>query len=447
MWKLKLFKPISLIYGLSLFMSCSHENPGQGYGSIKWMLPTDRIGWCSPAIGPDGTVYIGDNGGSLYAILDLDTAYSFKWEPQKIDEDLGESCPTLTKDGSRLYIGSNTRPANMYCVDTENGKVRWKYTLARNKTLFGGGLISSPALSHDEKTIYFGSGPWDSDLEVGPTTWLDDRFFALEDRGDSCHVKWIFKADDPTDAVRFSFFGNPVIDQEGFIYIGSFGGYFYKLRDGGDHCEVIWKYAFKRSVETSHTVYQEVWGSPTLGPDGTVYITTNDWRLHAFTPEGDRKWYFETGGETWTTPVIANNGLLIFGSEDGHVYGIRDEGSSAKEVWRFPEKSEETWWGTAAVAEDGTVIFGSEATKSRETGIYYAIDEEDGSFKWKTPSLGMEARTHPAIGDDGTIYLGGGEGRNFYAIRGSAPLAGSFWPKMQQNNLNSGRVNAHNDKN
>ena len=182
-----------LIYGgLALLISCSPKPVDKGPGTIKWMVPTDRIGWCSPAIGPDGAVYIGDNNGTLYAVRDLDTAWAFKWTPQKIDLDLGESCPTLTRDGKKLYIGSNTRPASMYCIDTEDGSVMWKYTLPANKTLFGGGLISSPALSHDETTLYFGSGPWDSDLEVGPTTWLDDRFFALEDRGDTFHVKWIF---------------------------------------------------------------------------------------------------------------------------------------------------------------------------------------------------------------------------------------------------------------
>lgn len=424
---------------LCFLLSCVNEPIEDGPGTVKWMVPTNRIGWCSPAIGPDGAVYIGDNEGFLYALWDHDSAWSYKWEPRKIDEDLGESCPTLTGNGKRLYMGSNTRPASMYCINTEDGTVLWKYTLPENTSLYGGGLISSPALSHDEKTIYFGSGPWDSDLVVGPTTWLDDRFFALEDRGDTCYVKWIFKPEDPTDAVRFSFFGNPAVDKDGSIYIGTFSGYLYKLRDAGDHCEVLWKYAFKRQVDTSPTEYQEVWGSPTLGGDGTVYITTNDWRLHAFTSNGEKKWHFETGGETWTTPVIANNGLLIFGSEDGHVYGIRDEGNSATEVWRFPEKSSETWWGTAAVAEDGTVVFGSEATKSSETGIYYAIDEKDGIFKWKTASLGMEARTHPAIGDDGTIYVSGGEGKNLFAIHGTAPLAASIWPKMQNNNQNSGK--------
>jgi outer membrane protein assembly factor BamB len=407
-------------------------------GAIKWAVPTHIIGWSSPAIGPDGTVYIGDNSGYLYAVIDKGETWEYKWGPVKLAEDIGECCPTLTRDGKRLYVGSNTRPAKMFCVNADSGTLHWTYTIPPNKTLFGGGLVSSPALSQNEKTVYFGTGPWDSDLEPGPTTWLDDRFIALEDRGDTCQVKWIFKPGDRTDAVRFSFFGNPAIDRDGSIYIGSFNGYFYKLKDNVDHAAVLWKHAFIRNVETSVTSYQEVWGSPTLGPDGTVYITTNDWRLWAFNPDGSVKWTFDTDHETWTTPVLTNNGFIVFGSEDGYMYGIRDDKTRATEIWRYPEISGGAWWGTAAVASDGTVVFGSEVVEGIEKGVYYAIDEKDGSYKWQTPSLGFEARTHPAIGEDGTIYVCGGEEGNLYAVRGSAPLASSFWPKMQRNNLNSG---------
>ena len=108
---------------LALLISCSPKPVDTGPGTIKWMVPTDRIGWCSPAIGPDGAVYIGDNEGTLYAVRDLGDTWEFIWKPRKIDRDLGESCPTITRDGKRLYIGSNTRPASMYCVNTEDGSV------------------------------------------------------------------------------------------------------------------------------------------------------------------------------------------------------------------------------------------------------------------------------------------------------------------------------------
>lgn len=420
-----------------LILSFNSEITAQ-YGQVKWTVPTNIIGWSSPAIGPDGTVYIGDNDGYLYAVIDRGDSWEYKWEPVKLADDIGECCTTITSDGKRLYIGSNTRPGKMFCVNTIDGSVNWIYTIPPNSTLYGGGLISSPALSHDEKTIYFGTGPWDSDLEPGPTTWLDDRFIALEDLGETYKIKWIFKPDEKTDAVRFSFFGNPAIDKDGSIYIGSFNGYFYKLKDEENRCCVIWKHAFKRKLSTSVTLYQEVWGSPTIGPDGTVYITTNDWRLWAFNTDGSVKWFFDTDHETWTTPVFTNNGLIVFGSEDGYMYGLRDDNTHATEVWRYPEVSSGAWWGTAAIASDGTIIFGSEVVEGSERGVYYAIDEKDGSYKWQTPSLGFEARTHPAIGKDGTIYVCGGEGGNLYAIKGSAPLANSFWPKMQKDNLNSG---------
>jgi hypothetical protein len=221
-------------------------------GDVKWVVPTSIIGWSSPAIGPDGTIYIGDNSGYLYAVKDEGETWSYKWEPVKLADDVGECCPTLSKDGKRLYIGSKTRPATMFCINTEDGSINWTYTVPPNNTLYSGGLISSPALSHDEKTIYFGTGPWDSDLEPGPTTWLDDRFIAVEDQGDTFKVKWIFKPEEVTDAVRFSFFGNPAIDNDGSIYTGSFNNIYVCGGEAGN------LYAIRGSAPLANTPWPKM---------------------------------------------------------------------------------------------------------------------------------------------------------------------------------------------
>ena len=88
-------------------------------GEVKWRVPTNIIGWSSPAIGPDGAVYIGDNDGYLYAVVDEGETWSFKWEPIKLADDVGECCPTLSEDGKILY---NNNPNKINGTDGRDGR-------------------------------------------------------------------------------------------------------------------------------------------------------------------------------------------------------------------------------------------------------------------------------------------------------------------------------------
>jgi outer membrane protein assembly factor BamB len=63
-----------------------------------------------------------------------------------------------------------------------------------------------------------------------------------------------------------------------------------------------------------------------------------------------------------------------------------------------------------AVGSDGTVYVGS------QDGRLYAINPGDGSEKWSYATAGIVASS-PAIGGDGTVYVGSGD-YNLYA----------FWP-------------------
>ena len=57
--------------------------------------------------------------------------------------------------------------------------------------------------------------------------------------GDSATIKWYFQPDAnpekwPSNTSRRSFFGSPAIGPDGTIYIGGFNGYVYAIEDLGN---------------------------------------------------------------------------------------------------------------------------------------------------------------------------------------------------------------------
>ncbi|HEX2689516.1 MAG TPA: PQQ-binding-like beta-propeller repeat protein, partial [Kofleriaceae bacterium] len=44
-------------------------------------------------------------------------------------------------------------------------------------------------------------------------------------------------------------------------------------------------------------------GSPTIGPDGTIYVAAHDGGLYAIGPGGAIAWKFMTGDRSWSTPA------------------------------------------------------------------------------------------------------------------------------------------------
>src|SRR5262249_38124828 len=62
------------------------------------------------------------------------------------------------------------------------------------------------------------------------------------------------------------------------------------------------------ALQWSAAVGGVVAGSPTIGPDGTIYVASHDGGLYAFTPAGAQKWRFATGDRSWSTPAVAADG-------------------------------------------------------------------------------------------------------------------------------------------
>lgn len=152
-------------------------------------------------------------------------------------------------------------------------------------------------------------------------------------------------------------------------------------------------------------------GSPTVGPDGTVFATSHDGKLYAVAPDGAVRWRFAAGDRIWSTPAVAEDGTVYTGSDDDHLYAI--DGATGSEKWRLrigtcdppigfgPEGTRCDVDGGPTLGPDGTIYVGGD-------GVYAVWP--DGTLRWKfatpehvitTPALAPASAPNP-----GTVYAG-----------------------------------------
>ena len=72
--------------------------------------------------------------------------------------------------------------------------------------------------------------------------------------------------------------------------------------------------------------------SPAIAPDGTIYFGTFDGKLWAVNPDGSRKWVFKAGREIKSSPAVGADGTIYFGCRDRRFYAVRPDG---KKKWEF----------------------------------------------------------------------------------------------------------------
>lgn len=179
-------------------------------GERKWQFPTRNSVQATPAIGPDGTVYIPGYDKLIYA-LDGQTGTQ-KWA--HLVGDSVSSSPALGPDNA-LYVGSND--GRLYSLNMSDGSERWNY-LALDT------IHSSPALGADG-TVYFGS--------------YDKNVYALDARTGA--LKWSYE----TEGLILS---SPAIASDGTIFIGSMDGKLYALEGSAPPAVCPWP-SFKAGIQ------------------------------------------------------------------------------------------------------------------------------------------------------------------------------------------------------
>jgi outer membrane protein assembly factor BamB len=144
--------------------------------------------------------------------------------------------------------------------------------------------------------------------------------------------------------------------------------------------------------------FREIYSSPAIGPDGTIYFGSMNDTLYALNPNGTLKWTYSTNGDAYSSPAIGQDGTIYFGSYDNYLYALNPDGSLK---WRYDAGSDIC--SSPAIGSDGTIYFG-QLWSEYHHGEFNALNP-DGTLKWSYPT-DCDIYSSPSIGPDGTIYCG-----------------------------------------
>lgn len=231
-------------------------------GRIRWVFNTGDKVYSSPAIGSDGTVYIGSWDKKFYA-LDGKTGRK-KWE-YKADGEFGIS-PAIGADGTVYVISSNKK---IHAINGKTGVQEWGLKLR-----------------------------WQSDRQpvIGAdgTVFIEQNQFVYALNGKTGAKKWEFFKND-----HEWFFSNLAIGPDQGVYVGDMDGKVYAL----NHKDGSKKWEFNGPANLAvHCI--------TIGTDGTIYATLG---LTLFALDGN------TGKIKWKTDkttfvnetAIGNDGTIM----------------------------------------------------------------------------------------------------------------------------------------
>ena len=235
----------------------------------------------------------------------------------------------------------------------------WKYQT-------GGEVLSPPAISRGR--IYFGS--------------TDGNLYALNRQG---KLLWTFKTGFP---IRTT----PAIGEDGTTYLGTdainalgrLEGILFAINPSGT---LRWNLTIPNTGEGIESL-----SSPTIAPDGTIYVSDVGFRIIAVNPDGTIKWEYATHGEVVAPPALATDGTIYVAIDDPDAAGV----CTNKCLLALNPDGTPKWgalfltpgFSSPAVGPDGTVYIDS-----------WAVNP-DGAVRWRNPGKFQS----PSIGGDGTIY-------------------------------------------
>ena len=153
----------------------------------------------------------------------------------------------------------------------------------------------------------------------------------------------------------------------------------------------------------------DVISSPVVAGD-VVYVGSGDGFLYALDrATGDLRWRWDAGSPVASSPAVGE-GLVFFGARDGRYHAL--DAATGRPKWHVATGADVPFpWGhesgdiylSSPAYTNGVVVFGS------GDGHVYAVDARTGKVRWRADA-GGRVRSSPAIAD-GSVYAGSADGR------------------------------------
>jgi outer membrane protein assembly factor BamB len=320
----------------------SYSTANNPPGVMKWYFTDYKVGALYGSPAIDNNGIIYFGGVDFFAVYPNGTK---KWQYGL--SGWSESCP-LIDEGGIIYIGTVSGfPLNHLYAFYPNGTVKWAYPSGED-------IFSSPVIG-DDGTIYYGGN--------------SHSINALYPNGT---LKWRYE----TNHIVLS---SPAIGDDGTVYCGCHDGYLYALYPNNGTLK--WKFPIGDWIRVS----------PCIADDGTIYCVSLDSYLYAIYSNGTMKWKTNVGAGT--SPTIGLDGTIYAGWN--RLYAVNSVNGSVK--WIYDPRGT-IQGGTPCTSNDGTIYFGTSSG-----GNFIAINP-NGTEQWRA-YIG-ECESAPAIGADGTIYIG-----------------------------------------
>ncbi|ASI83630.1 TPA: PQQ-binding-like beta-propeller repeat protein [Bacillus cereus] len=323
--------------------------------------------YSQPAIGSDGTIYIGNANQKLYA---FNKEGSVKW----IKDDIANiyTSPVIAADGTIYVVGGKLTALN------PDGSIKWQTKdngYVDTPILDSEGTLYVRYAAYDKRTIHAynsdGSKKWvSSELFKGTTTGTnsmlmskDGIIYTVSSSGENyylyAHDKegkelWNKKIKGNGGNPGFS------LGLNSELYING-GSIIYVLDKDGNIIKQ-WEQD-EISSKSAPTIYSK---------DGTIYIAKSG-GVYAYNPDYTLKWKYATGTQVIiNSPVIDKNGVIYVHSSQ-QLYALNPDGTLKwKTEWSSPIFHGGTSNNSISIGKDGVLyILGHVPKENKET--YYSL--------------------------------------------------------------------------